>query len=196
VTSCEARENVALNERPAGESELSATETAPPSEKSPAEVPPEKPAEPSRAQADEEPVVVALTPSELGGRLEALTGAPAVINFWATWCKPCVDEFPELIEFYESEERGDAQFVSIVVMSDVEEDVKPFLEESGTPFEVIYLDANTPDDVTGVLPWETRWDGMLPGTFVLDGEGNLVEQWFQAVTLQDLNQAVEQARQT
>lgn len=103
-------------------------------------------------------------------------GASAVVvNLWATWCKPCVEEFPHLLRLRsEMAPRG----VRVLLVSgdfpDEREQVVSFLKRQGVSFET-YLKSG-PDDafIDGMDP---RWSGALPATFVYDGEGRLRSFW-------------------
>ena len=63
--------------------------------------------------------------------LAQFRGQPVVINFWATWCPPCRDEIPRLVEAYEREHDG----VAFIAISDEPaEVVGPFVKEHAIPY--------------------------------------------------------------
>ncbi len=63
--------------------------------------------------------------------LAQFRGQPVVINFWATWCPPCRDEIPRLIEAYEREKDS----VTFIAISDEPADVVgPFIKEQAIPY--------------------------------------------------------------
>lgn len=74
------------------------------------------------------------TPS--GGKLamQSLRGRPLLINFWATWCPPCVEELPLLERFYSQNKANGAQIVGLAV--DKAEAVRPFLQKMPLTFPI------------------------------------------------------------
>ena len=58
------------------------------------------------------------------------------INFWATWCVPCIEEFPDLVKIYNENKNSDFEFLSVSVdlPSDIESKVKPFLAKQSADF--------------------------------------------------------------
>ena len=100
-------------------------------------------------------------PTQDGGRLtlESLRGQPVVVNFWASWCTPCLEEHPLLMELARSG-------VRIVGMNykNERDDAAQWLARHGNPFGVIARDA---DGRVG-LDWGVYG---VPETFVLDAGG-------------------------
>ena len=103
--------------------------------------------------------------------LEKLIKAPSekiqVINFWATWCGPCVKEMP-LIEKV-GQERPDIRIT--LVSMDLELDENPdkvfkFVERKQLKSDVIILDA--PDPNSWIDKIEKEWNGSLPATIVIN----------------------------
>ena len=97
---------------------------------------------------------------------DKLKGKPWVINFWATWCPPCIEEIPSMNAAYEVLE---PQGIGMLAINAGEggEAVELFLEKIGIDFPNVLGDADT-------LP---NWSVIgLPTTFVVDAEGNLVLQ--------------------
>ena len=96
-----------------------------------------------------------------------------MFNFWASWCKPCVKEFPDLIKLNQNYQ--DKGFVLILISldfpDDVEGKVKPFLKSSNVNFPVYFGDFKNPDNVMNYF--DPKWDGAIPATFIYDKNGFL-----------------------
>lgn len=94
--------------------------------------------------------------------LESLRGSPLVINFWATWCTPCVYEHAVLAQGRERFEPEGVKFLGVVYL-DRPEAVRSYIKEMGEPFLVL-LDENSRAAIDfGV--------GGVPETYFIDAEG-------------------------
>jgi thiol-disulfide isomerase/thioredoxin len=93
-----------------------------------------------------------------------------VVNFWATWCKPCVAELPEFEKL--NNDSANTKIKVILVSMDFKEDIKtklkPFLAQKKMKAEVLLLDET--DATTFIPKLENRWSGALPATLVVEGE--------------------------
>ena len=98
---------------------------------------------------------------------ERLKGKVVLLNFWATWCAPCVTELPTLDQL--QGELGSAKFEVVAVSVDLRgiEKVGPFWKEKGYQNLAIHLDQRG----TMMKAFGTRG---LPTTFLVDHEGNVV----------------------
>ncbi len=95
-------------------------------------------------------------------------GRPVLLSLWATWCVPCVKEFPELARI--ARERPRLAVLS-VSMDDPQDRaaVEKFVAEQRPPFPV-YVKSPGPDEafINGVDP---EWSGALPALLVFDAKG-------------------------
>jgi thiol-disulfide isomerase/thioredoxin len=104
-------------------------------------------------------------------------GKVVLYNFWATWCKPCVQEFPELVKLYKNYK--DKNFVLVFVSMDMPEEmtvkVKPFLNKQEVDFITYYNDFKNPDEIIDF--YDKKWEGAIPSTYIYDKDGKLVSKF-------------------
>lgn len=112
------------------------------------------------------------------------TGKVTVINFWATWCGPCVAEIPHFEELYQNYKED----VSVIAINgDAEElDVSEFLTEKWPSFEIPFGQETNEVNAYGHL----GGDGAMPLTVVLDREGTVVYQENLSVTYEALVEVI------
>lgn len=127
----------------------------------------------------------------LKDRIAAAKGKVLVINFWATWCPPCINEMPELAKFY-SAYKDKLVFISISAdhPETIEKNVRPFLAKMSLPFPIEVVSEADPGIVSETLGIE-NWVGGLPATFVYDAAGNLHKEWYEEVTQETLRSVVD-----
>ena len=89
-----------------------------------------------------------------------------IINFWATWCKPCVEELPGIVRaFHELEnEKITILLVSLDFPSQVETRLMHFLKEHHIDVPVVVLD--DPDSNTWIPKVDPSWSGAIPATLI------------------------------
>ena len=115
--------------------------------------------------------------------LASLRGRPAIIDFWATWCAPCVRQIPVLNALLDK--RGDeVAVIGISVDVDGADAVAPFAEEHGIEYTVLFGDEALAQD------FGARG---FPTLFVLDAEGSILEAHVGVASLDELEEALERA---
>jgi thiol-disulfide isomerase/thioredoxin len=103
-------------------------------------------------------------------------GFTYVVNFWATWCKPCVAELPyfeQLREKY-NDEGVHIMLVSIDFSRAVETTLVPFLAEKGLKAEVVLLD--DPDANSWIEKVNENWSGAIPATVIYNSKKRLFHE--------------------
>jgi len=111
--------------------------------------------------------------------LEINDGKTRIINFWATWCKPCVTELPyfELINSKYPDEDVEVILVSLDIPTQVESKLIPFLKKQRIESSVILLD--DPDADSWISKVNKRWSGSIPATIIYKGNSaNFYERSF------------------
>ena len=91
-----------------------------------------------------------------------------VVNFWATWCVPCVKELPDFVQLYnENKERADFEMVLVSLdrSSDFESKVQPFVvEHQLTPPVVVLADVKRMNEWIPAI--DKSWSGAIPATAI------------------------------
>ena len=93
-----------------------------------------------------------------------------IINFWATWCKPCVKELPYFEEFKENHknEKVNITLVSLDFKRDAQNRVAPFVENNNIRNRVVLLDE--PDYNSWINKVDSSWSGGIPATLICQGK--------------------------
>jgi len=104
-------------------------------------------------------------------------GKVVLYNIWATWCKPCVNEFPDLVKLYNNyKSKGfELVFISVDESETIKERVIPFLEKNKVDFKTYYNDFKNLDDFINY--YDKKWEGAIPSTFIYDKNGILVNKF-------------------
>lgn len=114
-----------------------------------------------------------------------------VINFWATWCRPCVKELPHF-EALQKEYSTDELQVYLISFDDVEHldsRVKPFINKKNITSTVKLLDET--DYNAFIDKVDASWSGAIPATLIIAGENRkFVEGELSEAALNDLVQEV------
>lgn len=105
--------------------------------------------------------------------LAARRGRVVLVNFWATWCRPCLEEIPALLELQsELRERGfDLVAVSLDEPADLEATVRPFLDKWFPDFSTLLSVETDMDAIVSVI--DPYWNEVLPTSYVLARDGTL-----------------------
>jgi len=121
------------------------------------------------------------TPSGAGMALKALRGRPLIVNFWASWCPPCVKEMPDLDRFARQFAPRGWQVLGIAI--DQAEPVQRFLRDAPVSFPVVLAGSEG-------LSWVRRLGnpaGGLPFSVQMSAEGRVLRRKLGATTFEELS---------
>jgi thiol-disulfide isomerase/thioredoxin len=107
---------------------------------------------------------------------ESLKGEVVVLNFWASWCAPCMSEIPELKELAANSK---VRVVAVALDEKGSETVKPFVESHGINYTVLLGDQDIFQQFNGVG---------IPYTLVLDRSQRIVKVYRGPATRQALEE--------
>lgn len=118
-------------------------------------------------------------------KLSDFRGKPVILNFWASWCRPCTSEMPEFQSFYES--YGEKiQFVLVNLTDGGRETVQSasaYIGEQGYTFPVYY---DTDFDAAGAYGINA-----IPATYFIDADGCLITKTAGAMKKEALQEGVD-----
>jgi peroxiredoxin len=101
------------------------------------------------------------------------TGKTLLVNFWATWCAPCVEEFPELMDTWRMYRKRPFQLVTVSTnYPDEEAAVRKFLESQKASARNLMPSIMEPSDIVTAL--DKDWNGGVPYTMVIAPGGKVL----------------------
>jgi len=106
-------------------------------------------------------------PDLAGGKvsLTSLKGRVVVLDFWATWCGPCLKEIPDYAEFWHKNQGRGVEVIGVVFDSGEPQEIQDFVRENRIPYRQLLGDDKL-QDIFGA-------NQGFPTTFVIDGQGTI-----------------------
>ena len=145
--------------------------------------------DPSGERATQSPLIGRLAPATAGTTIDGdqvsiddWRGRWVVVNFFASWCTPCLQEHPQLAAFDRAHRAEDDAVLIGVTFDDTTEDALDFFEERGGDWPVI----DDPDNSIGVAYGVAQ----VPETFVIAPNGTVVQRFAGAVTRAELDELI------
>ena len=132
-----------------------------------------------------------LTLSELESRVAKGKDTTYVINFWATWCGPCVAELPnfEKINLKSANQPIKVLLVSMDFKSKLNSAVIPFVKKNRIKSEVYVI--NEPDQQAFIERVDAKWSGALPATLFVNTKRKVRQFYEKEFTEQELTKTIE-----
>lgn len=133
--------------------------------------------------------------SSMEDRLSRGGDTTFVVNFWATWCAPCVKELPVFQDFHNKHAASQVKvlLISLDAKSSLDTKVRPFVSRSGLGIEFFLLDESNQQQYIDRI--SSSWSGVLPATLMVNsrrGKKKLIEG---EINMSKLEEALQDMRE-
>jgi thiol-disulfide isomerase/thioredoxin len=135
--------------------------------------------------------VSAINADDLKGLLKRNRPGPLLVNFWATWCDPCRDEFPDLVKIDQQYRSKGLDFIAVSLddLADIKTEVPKFLRAMHATMPVYLLNVSDPEPAINAV--DKEWGGSLPATFLYNAQDQIVYKHFGRINVIELRTAIE-----
>ena len=139
------------------------------------------------------PVVSPIDTDALKGLVTQQRERPLLVNFWATFCDPCRDEFPDLVKIDKEYRPQSLDFVTVSLddIDQIKTDVPKFLSSMKATMPAYLLNVTDPEPAINFI--DKRWQGDLPATYLYNEKGEVVYKHIGRVNTAELREAIEKA---
>lgn len=145
-------------------------------------------AKPVTKKATAEQAAPDFTLPDVSGKKVALSsfrGKVVLLDFWATWCEPCLEELPDLVRFQEAHKDKGFTLVGVAMDAEGVSVVGPFVRQNKIPYPILVSN--------GDLPAGYPIPG-FPAAFLIDKNGTIVRRYLGPKAYDELERDVAEAQ--
>jgi thiol-disulfide isomerase/thioredoxin len=123
---------------------------------------------------------------DVNGRTRTLSefrGKIVLLDFWATWCEPCLEEIPDLIRFHDAHKDQNFTIVGVAMDAEGVSVVGPFVRQNKMPYPILISGGDLPAgyNVLG-----------FPSAFLIDKDGNIARTYLGPKSYEELERDVSE----
>lgn len=147
--------------------------------------------EPKKNKAPKKSNIEIVNDTQLQKIINERNGKTLFLNIWATWCVPCVEEFPDIVKINENYKNKDLEVIAVSVdlPSEINDKIIPFLKKQQAGFRVYVAEEKSSDEIINML--NPEWSGAVPVTFIFDKSGKQQKYLFGAHDYKQFSSAVD-----
>lgn len=119
-------------------------------------------------------------------QLSRYQGKWVLVNYWATWCPPCLEEVPDLVNLYDSRKKKDLMVIGVVFDYQDVEEVKAYVDDMLMSYPIVLGDDAVIDQIG---PAEA-----MPTTFIYNPKGELITVKRGLITRQYIEKLIGKAK--
>jgi len=113
---------------------------------------------------------------EFRAELNTIEADVVLVNFWATWCRPCLEEIPVFMQLQEDYRDSGFRLIAVSLddISGSNDQVLPFMQKWFPDFSSYISSEYDMDDIVSVI--DNGWNEVLPTSYLIDRNGAIAER--------------------
>jgi thiol-disulfide isomerase/thioredoxin len=145
-----------------------------------------------KAEAQQQKIIIkTINENDLAEIIKNRGGKALFLNIWATWCVPCVEEFPAIVQLHKNYKNRGIEIIAVSVDLPEEAETKiiPFLTKQNAEFKVVVADEKSSEKIIEML--NPGWSGAIPASFIFDKNGNQLRFFSGAQSYEQMSSGID-----